>query len=160
MSYVATRDGRKNRSSAGRAPSVPDRLDDLHGQSIGVLQVPHRMAAGHASRRRYDLDDPVQCRHAYEQVLCEAASCREVEDLLNPALLRRVWRDLHLPSRVREAWETRHPGLRRTRVAWTAGGTGQVAAVASDSDRGAPRGFARRGRSRVQVAKDVSGPGR
>ncbi|MEV6301115.1 hypothetical protein AB0M02_17030 [Actinoplanes sp. NPDC051861] len=116
MPYVATRDGRRNRSAASRSPSVPDRLDSLHGHSVGLIEVPHHMAAGHAGRRRYDLGDPTQCKHAYEQVLCEAANCGEVEDLLNPALLRRVWRDLHLPSRVREAWETRHPGLRRRTV--------------------------------------------
>ncbi|MBG0561399.1 hypothetical protein [Actinoplanes aureus] len=150
MSYVAARDGRKNRSAPVRAPSVPDRLDDLHGHSVGPLEVPHHMAAGHASRRRYDLDDPVQCRHAYKQVLCEAANCGEVEDLLNPALLRRVWRDLHLPSRVREAWETRHPSLRRTRVAMTA----PASANRTDGARADTRAFARR--SRVQIARAVA----
>lgn len=34
-----------------------------------------------------------------------------VEDLLNPAVLPRVWRDLHGPSRVRRPWQTRHPAL-------------------------------------------------
>ena len=103
------------------------------------------MGCGHASRRRYDLEDPAQLRHAYEQVLCEAAGCGEVEDLINPATLRRVWRDLHLPSRVREAWETRHPSLRRT-VNRTRGDE-PVARTASA--RPAPRGFARRGRNQV-----------
>jgi hypothetical protein len=116
MSYVAARDGRKNRSAATRAPAVPDRIDDLHGHSVGVLEVPHHMACGHPSRRRYELEDPAQVRQAYEQVLCEAANCGEVEDLINPAMLRRVWRDLHLPSRIRAAWETRHPSLRRRTV--------------------------------------------
>ncbi|MFC7531522.1 hypothetical protein [Actinoplanes sp. GCM10030250] len=162
MSYVPTRDGRKNRSAAGRAPSVPDRLDDLHGHSIGLLEVPHHMAAGHRSRRRYDLDDPAQCRHAYQQVLCEAANCCEVEDLLNPALLRRVWRDLHLPSKIREAWEERHPSLRRTRVAKAAPATGVssggAAPAPAEGGRTTTRGFARRGR--VLVAKSVAGPPR
>lgn len=56
------------------------------------------MSSGHASRRRYDLKDPVQLRNAYEQVLCEAAGCGEVQDMINPVVLRRVWHDLHLPS--------------------------------------------------------------
>jgi hypothetical protein len=142
MSYVATRDGRRNRSAARRAPAVPDRIDDLHGNSLGVIEVPHHMGCGHASRRRYDLDDPAQLRHAYEQVLCEAAGCGEVEDLINPATLRRVWRDLHLPSRVREAWETRHPSLRRT-----VNRTGSDPAPVRDT--AATRGFVRRGRSQV-----------
>jgi hypothetical protein len=151
MSYVATRDGRKKRSAAHRAPAVPDRIDDLHGSSFGILQVPHHMACGHASRRRYDLEDPAQLRHAYEQVLCEAAGCGEVEDLINPAMLRRVWRDLHLPSRVREAWESRHPSLRRTVNRTRPGPAADEDAVTSRNTgpRPAPRGFARRGRATV-----------
>lgn len=106
------------------------------------------MACGHASRRRYDLEDPAQLRHAYEQVLCEAAGCGEVEDLINPAMLRRVWRDLHLPSRVREAWEIRHPSLRRT-----VNRSSDVVTTRDPSTRdpntrpGAGRGFARRRRA-------------
>jgi hypothetical protein len=137
MSYVAARDGRKNRSAATRAPAVPDRIDDLHGHSVGVLEVPHHMACGHASRRQYELEDPAQVRHAYEQVLCEAANCGEVEDLINPAVLRRVWRDLHLPARVRAAWETRHPGLQRRTV-------NRTPAIAEAAAGG---GFARRRRA-------------
>ncbi|WP_229073266.1 hypothetical protein [Actinoplanes sp. DH11] len=148
MSYVAARDGRKNRSAASRAPAVPDRIDNLHGHSFGVLEVPHHMAHGHASTRRYDLDDPMQLRHAYEQVLCEAAARTEVEDLINPAVLRRVWRDLHLPSRVREAWETRHPGLRRT-VNRTAAAAGDAGPARSAGTRPGGNGFSRRGRTPV-----------
>ncbi|WIM99503.1 hypothetical protein ACTOB_003160 [Actinoplanes oblitus] len=149
MPYVAARDGRRNRSAAHRAPAVPDRIDDLHGNSLGVLEVPHHMACGHASRRRYELDDPAQLRHAYEQVLCEAAGCGEIEDLINPAMLRRVWRDLHLPSRVREAWETRHPSLRRT-VNRTNSGPGAGEAASRTVGAGpANRGFVRRGRTQA-----------
>ena len=143
MSHVATRDGRRNRGVARRAPAVPDRIDDLHGNSLGVLEVPHHMGCGHASRRRYDLENPAQLRHAYEQVLCEAAGCAEVEDLINPATLRRVWRDLHLPARVREAWETRHPSLRRT-VNRT--GTATTRTITASP---ATLGFTRRGRTPV-----------
>ncbi|WP_430788814.1 hypothetical protein [Actinoplanes sp. G11-F43] len=150
MSFVPARDGRKNRSAATRAPAIPDRIEDLHGHSLGVLEVPHHMAPGHPSRRRYDLEDPAQLRHAYEQVLCEAAGAGEVEDLINPGTLRRVWRDLHLPSRVREAWETRHPGLRRT-VNRTNPGSDDVITRAR---KGRPAGFARRGRT--QIARAVA----
>jgi hypothetical protein len=149
MSHVATRDGRRNRRATHRAPIVPDRIDKLHGNSLGVLEVPHHMACGHASRRRYDLEDPAQLRHAYERVLCEAAGCGEVEDLINPATLRRVWRDLHLPSRVREAWETRHPSLRRT-VNRTSS-AGDAVTARTTTARPVPAGFARRGRVRVAM---------
>jgi len=151
MSFVPARHGRKNRSAANRAPAVPDRIEDLHGSSLGVLEVPHHMACGHASRRQYDLGDPIQLRHAYEQVLCEAAGCGEVEDLINPEMLRRVWRDLHLPSRVREAWETRHPTLRRT-VNRTKPGTRTTGATGGGKGPAADAGFARRGRIRVVKA--------
>jgi len=153
MPYVPTRDGRRNRSAARRAPVVPDRIEDLHGNSLGVLEVPHHMACGHASRRRYDLEDPAQLRHAYEQVLCEAAGCGEVADLINPATLRRVWRDLHLPSRVREAWETKHPTLRRTVNRTRSGPAGaDPAATRTTSARPATQGFTRRGRVRFSAA--------
>lgn len=152
MSFVPARDGRKNRSAANRAPAVPDRIEDLHGNSLGVLEVPHHMAAGHPSRRRFELGDPAQLRHAYEQVLCEASGPREVVDLINPATLRRVWRDLHLPGRIREAWETRHPGLRRT-VNRTKPGTADILTRSGGSRPAAP-GFARR--SRKQIARAVA----
>jgi hypothetical protein len=157
MSYVAARDGRKNRSAANRAPAVPDRIEDLHGNSLGVLEVPHHMAIGHPSRRRYNLADPAQLRHAYEQVLTEAADHNEVEDLINPATLRRVWRDLHLPSRVREAWETRHPGLRRvvnrTKPGNRAPGDDVIIARAGSRPPSAP-GFTRR--IRAQAGKPTT----
>ncbi|MFI5495926.1 hypothetical protein [Actinoplanes sp. NPDC051859] len=161
MSYVATRDGRRNRSAAHRAPAVPDRIDDLHGGSLGVLEVPRHMACGHASRRQYDLEDPAQLRHAYERVLCEAASCGEVTDLINPAVLRRVWRDLHLPSRVREAWETRHPSLRRTVKRFGKGTVSGEDAVTTRTPGGRPpaRGFARRGRTPVTRITTRQSPG-
>ncbi|WP_305787240.1 hypothetical protein [Symbioplanes lichenis] len=111
MPYVPARDGRKNRRSSGRAPAVPISLDDMHGHRVGVLELPHHMAPGHRSRRRFDLDDPAQLRLAYQSVLCEAADCCEINDLLNPGTLRRVWRSLHLPGKVRAAWESRHPAL-------------------------------------------------
>ncbi|MEU4694772.1 hypothetical protein [Actinoplanes sp. NPDC023714] len=156
MPYVAARDGRKNRSAASRAPAVPDRIENLHGNSLGVLEVPHHMAAGHPSRRRYELDDPAQLRHAYEQVLCEAADCGEVEDLINPVTLRRVWRDLHLPSRVREAWETRHPGLRRVVNRTKPGNRADddvIVARTRPAPPGSP-GFTRR--SRVQATRPAA----
>ncbi|SNY68996.1 hypothetical protein [Paractinoplanes atraurantiacus] len=111
MPYVAARDGRRQRGPQDRAPSVPERLDDLRGHSVGVLELPHHMAAGHKSRRRFDLEDPAQQRLAYQTVLCQAADCCEINDLLHPGVLRRLWRHLHIPDRVRQAWENRYPDL-------------------------------------------------
>jgi hypothetical protein len=117
MPYVAARDGRRQRGPHDRAPSVPDRLDDLHGHSVGLLELPKHMATGHRSRRILDLEDPAQQRLAYQTVLCRAADCCEVNDLLNPGVLRRLWRHLHLPDRVRTAWESRYPDLAGPRTA-------------------------------------------
>jgi hypothetical protein len=150
MSYVAARDGRRRRSAADRAPVVPDQLADLHGHSVGLLEVPHHMITGRRSRRRFDLDDPAEQRTAYQTVLCQAADCCEVNDLLNPGVLRRLWRSLHLPQRVREAWEARHPDLSRPSapddVAVDAAAVVTAARVGGDAD-----GFRRRSRPGVAV---------
>jgi hypothetical protein len=126
MPYVAARDGRHHRGPTDRAPAVPDRLDDLHGHSVGVIELPHHMAAGHRNRRILDLEDPAQQRIAYQTVLCQAADCCEITDLLHPGVLRRLWRHLHLPDRVRQAWEGRHPVLTRPEKATA---TARVAAA-------------------------------
>ena len=115
MPYVATRDGRQQRGPTNRAPSVPDRLDDLHGHSVGRVELPKHMVPGHRSRRVLDLEDPAQQRQAYQTVLCQAADCCEINNLLNPGVLRRLWRHLHLPARVRDEWEARHPALAASR---------------------------------------------
>ncbi|WP_127502645.1 hypothetical protein [Actinoplanes solisilvae] len=113
MSYVAARDGRQQRGPSHRAPSVPESLDDLHGHSVGLLELPKHMATGRRTRRILDLEDPAQQRQAYQTVLCQAADCCEINDLLNPSVLRRLWRHLHLPAKVRDEWEQRHPALTR-----------------------------------------------
>jgi len=46
-------------------------------------------------------------------VLCQATDCCEINALLNPGVLRRIWRHLHLPTKVRHEWESRHPALAR-----------------------------------------------
>jgi hypothetical protein len=94
------------------------------------------MAAGHRNRRILELADPAQQRIAYQTVLCRAADCCEITGLLNPGVLRRLWRHLHLPDRVRQAWESQHPVLARPEKAAAAG---QVVASASVGVRRAAR---------------------
>ncbi|MDP9793993.1 hypothetical protein J2S43_002505 [Catenuloplanes nepalensis] len=106
---LVTRDGRGR--GAGRPAPVPSCLGDLHGQRLGVLELPHHMAPGHRSARRYDLADPAQARSAYQHILTHAAGTRELCDLVNRDLLGRMWPHLHLPAAVREAWHERIPLL-------------------------------------------------
>jgi hypothetical protein len=87
------------------------RLEDLRGPAGGVVELPHRIVW--QANPRVDLDHPELLLWAYEAVLREAASIRELETLLDGPTLARVWPDLHLPANVREAWEGQHPGLRR-----------------------------------------------
>ena len=108
---VVTRDGRRRNSGRTPAAVVPGLISDLHGQQLGILELPHHMEPGHRSTRRYDLADPAQARSAYQQILTHAASPAEVCELVNRNLLRRMWPHLHLPDPVRSAWRTRHPQL-------------------------------------------------
>jgi hypothetical protein len=48
----------------------------------------------------------------YERVLREAVSVAELSAWLDGPTLVRVWRQLHLPTGVRRAWEAKHPALR------------------------------------------------
>jgi hypothetical protein len=47
----------------------------------------------------------------YERVIREAATIEDLRAYLNEDILRRVWRRLFLPARVREIWEDRFPDL-------------------------------------------------
>jgi hypothetical protein len=67
--------------------------------------------------RTFDLSDPDMLRSMYEKVLREAIRTDELTRFLNGGTLVAVWRDLFLPRAVRQAWEDRHPVLRRAAAA-------------------------------------------
>ncbi len=95
--------------------AVVDSLDQLHGPAGGVVELSHSVLWAPGGGR-VDLDRPGGVGLAYRAVLAEGA----VEDLvhvLNPDRLIAVWRDLMLPRRVREMWESRFPELRAATVA-------------------------------------------
>lgn len=82
-------------------------LADLRGPASGVVELPHRMFW--QPDRHVDLDVPALLVWAYETVLRESLTARELEQWLDGPTLVRVWRDLYLPAYVRRAWEQRHP---------------------------------------------------
>ena len=48
----------------------------------------------------------------YERVIQESQRVSDVHDYLHGETLRRLWPQLVLPSRARQAWEDRFPELR------------------------------------------------
>jgi hypothetical protein len=98
----------------GRAPVVVADLADLHGPVTGVAELPLRLFW--QADRTFDLDNPAMLRWMYENVLREAHRVQELTDYLDGATLVAVWPDLFLPRGVRQAWEDRHPQLRRVAV--------------------------------------------
>lgn len=96
----------------GRIPLVAADLTDLQGPTEGMVELPLRLFWS-APDRTFDLSDPDMLRSMYEKVLREAIRTDELTRFLNGGTLVAVWRDLFLPRAVRQAWEDRHPVLRR-----------------------------------------------
>ncbi|NJP35889.1 hypothetical protein [Micromonospora thermarum] len=94
----------------GRPAVVARTLAELTGPTRGVVELPVRLMW--CPDRRFDLGDPDQLLWMYENVLRETTRTDDLRDLINGRTLRRVWRLLNLPRGVRQAWESRHPGLR------------------------------------------------
>jgi hypothetical protein len=95
--------------------AVVDSLDQLQGPVGGVVKLSHTVlwAPGGGG---VDLDEPGGVGLAYRAVLAEG-SIEDLVQVLNRDRLVVVWRDLMLPRRVRELWETRFPELRHAAVA-------------------------------------------
>jgi hypothetical protein len=100
----------------GRTPLVAADLADLQGPAQGTIELPLRLFWS-APDRTFDLSDPDMLRSMYEKVLREAIRMEELTRFVNGSTLIAVWRDLFLPRDVRQAWEDRHPVLRRAAAA-------------------------------------------
>jgi len=94
---------------------VIDDLADLHGPGSGRVELPHRIFW--QPDRGFNLDVDWQLCEAYEAVLREAVTQRELADWLDRDTLARLWPRLTLPRPVRAAWEQRHPRLRPVHTA-------------------------------------------
>jgi hypothetical protein len=88
---------------------LPDSLDELQGPQSGVIVLPESIAW--TGRRTYDLDNESQVVIAYERILEESQSPRDLQDHISRSILTRVWRRLYLPARLRRAWTQRFPEL-------------------------------------------------
>jgi len=88
---------------------VPERLDDLHGPTGGVVELdPHLDWSG---RTRFDLDNPRRLASLYETVLREATSPADLHRWLDQDTLIRLWPTLVLPVQLRRRWQERFPQL-------------------------------------------------
>ncbi|MEC5149924.1 hypothetical protein [Cryobacterium sp. GrIS_2_6] len=87
---------------------VADDLDDLTGPTAGLVQLPLHLEW--TTRRPIRLDDPSSVLSGYATVLREAKHESDFR-YLNSQILIRIWPDLFLPRKVREAWTRRFPEL-------------------------------------------------
>ncbi|MFV2116781.1 hypothetical protein ACFHW0_31265 [Micromonospora sp. LOL_025] len=94
----------------GRPAVVARTLTELTGPTRGVVELPVRLMWN--ADRTFDLGDPDELLWMYENVLRETTRAEDLRLLINGRTLRRVWRLLNLPRGVRQAWESRHRGLR------------------------------------------------
>ncbi|QDY08712.1 hypothetical protein FJK98_17475 [Micromonospora sp. HM134] len=94
----------------GRPVVVARTLAELTGPTGGVVELPVRLMW--SSERTFDLAEPDDLLWLYENVLRETTRADDLRALIDGRTLRRVWRRLNLPRGVRQAWESRHRGLR------------------------------------------------
>lgn len=87
---------------------TPSSLDALRGPETGLLTLPVTVHWG--PERTVDLSTEHGLTKAYRNLVREGSS-EQQEAMLNATLLKRVWPDLILPARCRQAWESRFPEL-------------------------------------------------
>lgn len=112
---VATRRPRQL-ARPGRAALVAGDLSALRGPVHGTVELPLRLFWS-APDRRFDLDDPDERKLLYQTVLREASRPEDLTAFLDGGTLAALWPSLYLPKGVRQAWENRHPELRRAAAA-------------------------------------------
>jgi hypothetical protein len=90
---------------------IADSLDELTGPTSGVVELPKHL--DWSEQGRYQLDDVRELSLMYERVLREAMNVDDLRRFLNGRMLRQVWHQMFLPTRVRDLWEGRFSELRR-----------------------------------------------
>jgi hypothetical protein len=107
--------GAQHPARPGRPALVAADLADLRGPVHGPAELPLRLFW--CADRTFDLDQPGMLRWMYQTVLREASRPEDLAGFLDGPTLVAVWPDLFLPRGVRQAWEARHPALRRAAAA-------------------------------------------
>ena len=79
-------------------------LADLHGPASGLVELPQRLFWSGAERV-FDLSDPDRLLELYEVVFDAARTEADLAEYLHGDTLARIWTDLALAPRVRDAWE-------------------------------------------------------
>lgn len=87
---------------------APASLAELRGPASGTMILPHTIHWGPG--RVADLDAEDGRSKAYRAIVREGTAVQQAE-LLNAALLVKLWPSLRLPARCRAAWEARIPEL-------------------------------------------------
>ncbi|WP_165217301.1 hypothetical protein [Schaalia sp. ZJ1691] len=87
---------------------VPESLSDLGGPESGYLDMPLTVYWG--PDRHYPIHSDALRLSAYQEVLGNA-NVNQLCQLINEKNLRRLWKDLVLPTRLRKQWETKFPEL-------------------------------------------------
>lgn len=91
---------------------MPDSLDDLHGTPDAVFMLPVTIYWG-PRRPPFDMTRPGDAIRAYTEIIGHG-DLDTITTLVNRDLLIRYWPQLMLDRRrVRPAWETRFPELKR-----------------------------------------------
>ncbi|SKC68105.1 hypothetical protein [Okibacterium fritillariae] len=90
---------------------VPDSLDALVGPAEGTLALPHHVYWG--PEHVFDLSNEWDRVDAYKAVLCEGRT-EDMTRLLNGRILRELWPEMSIPTRLRVLWESRFPTLARS----------------------------------------------
>lgn len=90
---------------------APDSLNELSGPTSGVVDLPQHL--DWSEQGTYRLDDVRELSLMYERVFREAMTADDLRRYLNGPMLRRLWHQMFLPTRVRNLWEDRFPELRR-----------------------------------------------
>ncbi|MCQ8829907.1 hypothetical protein [Streptomyces malaysiensis] len=86
-----------SRYAAVKPYVLPESLDHLGGPTAGGIALPRHVDWG--PRHVYDLTDEASFRLMYERVVREAQTREDLDAYLNAMPLRKMGRDLFLPSR-------------------------------------------------------------
>lgn len=90
---------------------TPESLSELAGPASGVIELPRTLYWG--PEEKIDLADPVDVQRMYQAVV-RIGTAAEQSQWLNRDILIVMWKNLVLPPRCVDAWESNFPELAKT----------------------------------------------